>query len=266
MVHDLTSKLHNMFALKKLGRPSYFLGIEVKFCSNGSLLLTQSKYIRDLLIKANVVNANGVPTPMLNICKLNRHRSNSFSDAQLYRSIIGALQYVILTRPDIVFSVNKDFQFMTNPLDTHWYAVRRILCYLSGTSGYGLLLSPSVSTPNFSLGVCSDSDWPSDPDDRRSPSGSCLIFGPNLVSWSSKKQSLVARSILHNPMLHARTKHIELDIHFIRECVVAKRMSIQHVLAAAQLADTLTKPLGTATFQDLQAKLKVVCQALHPSF
>lgn len=70
--------------------------------------------------------------------------------------------------------------------------------------------------------------------------------------------NLGAVQLSHNPILHARTKHIELDIHFVRECVISKLLKIQHVPSSMQLADTLTKPLGTTAFQELCTKLKVV--------
>lgn len=99
-----------------------------------------------------------------------------------------------LTRPELSYSVNKVCQFMASPLDSHWRAVKRILRYLCGTSHNGLLLQPASHDGKFSLRAYSDSDWASDPDDRRSTWGSCIFIGPNLVSWSSKKQPLVARS------------------------------------------------------------------------
>ncbi|XP_058785002.1 uncharacterized mitochondrial protein AtMg00810-like [Vicia villosa] len=163
-IHELIIKLHHKFALKKLGRPSYFLGIEVKFQSNGSLLLTQTKYIKYLLSRAKMDGANGVPTPMLGTCRLSKHGTNYFADPQLYRSIVGALQYVTLTRPDISFSVNKACQFMASPLDTHWAAVRRILRYLICIVDCGLLLSHSVAGSKFFVRAYSDSNWASDPD------------------------------------------------------------------------------------------------------
>ncbi|XP_058758662.1 uncharacterized mitochondrial protein AtMg00810-like [Vicia villosa] len=182
LVHDLINKLHKAFALKKLGTPEYFLGIEFVPQKNGPLLLTQIKYIKDLLDRAKMPQDNGVPTLMLSTCKLSKHGSQAVSNPHLYRSIVGALQYVTLTRPDISYSVNKACQFMLSPCDTHWAAVRRII------------FSPSATTQKFSFRAYSDSDWASDPYDRRSTSSSCIFLGPNLIAWSSKKQSLVTRS------------------------------------------------------------------------
>lgn len=83
---------------------------------------------------------------------------------------------------------------MACPLETHWTAIKILLRYLSGTFRYGLLLSPSAPASKFSLQAYNDSNWASDPGDRRSTYGSCIYFGHNPVAWSSKKQSLVARS------------------------------------------------------------------------
>jgi histone deacetylase 1/2 len=193
-VHDLIHKLNVHFSLKQLGQLDYFLGIEVHQLSTGALLLNQAKYIRDLLCKVKMENSNPIGSPMVSTCRLSKYGTDTFSDPTLYRSIVGALQYITVTRPDIAFSVNKVCQFMARPLDTHWKAVKRILRYLNGTLHHGLRISPSLNGPPFSLRAYSDSDWATDQDDRRSTSGSCIYFGPNLISWSSKKQQLVARS------------------------------------------------------------------------
>lgn len=141
-----------------------------------------------------MVESKGIASPMVSNCKLSRFGTDTLSDAQQYRSVVGALQYATLTHPEITFSVNKVCQFMANPLNSHWQAVKRILRYLKGTLFHGLLLQPAENPQAFPLIAYCDADWASDPDDRRSMSGYCIFFGPNLISWCSKKQPLVAHS------------------------------------------------------------------------
>ena len=130
-------------------------------------------------------------TPMTSGLKLTAYGSDMAYDAQLYRSIVGGLQYVTITRPELAFSVNKVCQFMHSPLQSHWCAVKRILRYLAGMLDYGLHLS---SVSHFNITAFSDANWGANSDDRRSTSGHCVFLGGNLVAWSSRKQGVVARS------------------------------------------------------------------------
>lgn len=132
-------------------------------------------------------NANGMPTPMVSSNKLSKIGSGAVSDPTQFRSVVGALQYDTLARPEISYVVNKVCQFMCNPSEDHWKAVKRILRYLSGILHHGLLIQPaSVQQPLSIKGFC-DADWPSDPDDRRSTLGACVFLGPNVISMWSKK-------------------------------------------------------------------------------
>lgn len=114
--------------------------------------------IKDLLAKSNMVGANGVKTRMFSICKFSRHDNDVILDPTLYMSIFRALQYVTLTRENLAFSVNMACQYMTQPLESHWIAVKYILHYLSGIVDHGLLVTPTNSVKNLVLKAYSDSD------------------------------------------------------------------------------------------------------------
>ncbi|KAK2979557.1 hypothetical protein RJ640_027421 [Escallonia rubra] len=298
-ISSLVRDLNCEFSIKDLGSLTYFLGIEVIHSSNG-LLLLQRKYITDLLMKTHLSDAKPVHTPMSSSTQLSRHVGDPHPSPTVYRSIVGALQYLSFTRPDISFSVNKVAQFMQCPTSEHWSAVKRILRYLKETINFGLLLRRS---PSLSLSAFSDADWAGCPDDRRSTSGYCVFLGPNLISWSSRKQPTVARSsteaeykalatvasevdwlrsllselgfcssqpptlwcdnvgsvyLTLNPVFHARTKHIEIDYHFVRERVAKGALKVHFISSIDQPADIFTKPLSMLRFHRLRSKLNVL--------
>ncbi|XP_071683221.1 uncharacterized mitochondrial protein AtMg00810-like [Lolium perenne] len=192
LLRQLTDRLRAEFTLKDLGPLHYFLGIEVVRRADG-FFLHQRKYAHELLERAGMLNCNPAPTPVDTKAKLSASDGSLASDAPFYRSIIGALQYLTLTRPELQYAVQKVCLHMHAPRDAHWAAVKRILRYVCGTMGYGLSLhaSPSTSTD---LVAYSDADWAGFPDTRRSTSGYCVYLGSSLVSWSSKRQPTVSRS------------------------------------------------------------------------
>ncbi|WMV40073.1 hypothetical protein MTR67_033458 [Solanum verrucosum] len=181
--------LNQQFSLKDLGSLYYFLGIEVSPSSNG-IILSQGSYICDLLRRTNMADAKHISNPTEPGSRLILS-GDPLSDAHLYRSVVGALQYVTITRPEISYAVNRVCQFMQSPTVAHWSAIKRILRYLKGSIHDGLLLRPMSDS---SLVTFSDAGWISDPDDSHSQHGFALFYGGNLISWSSRKQKVVARS------------------------------------------------------------------------
>ena len=169
----------------------YFLGVQVSSLPDGSLFLSQEKYANDLLLQINMLHAKSQPTPMISSLRLTKDGSTAVPDPTVYRSTVGALQYLTITRPELAFSVNKVCQFMHAPQEHHWKAVKRILRYVAGTTAHGLHLHPSSTS---SIMGFSDADWATDLDDRRSTTGYCVYLGKNLISWSSQKQKVVSRS------------------------------------------------------------------------
>ncbi|CAL2247735.1 unnamed protein product [Prunus armeniaca] len=179
------------FDIKDLGRLHYFLGVEVHYHPT-SIHLTQNKYTIDLLKRSNLLDCKPVSTPMTSKGSLSRTNGTLLGDPTPYRQMVGALQYLTMTRPDISYAVQHVSQFMGSPRDVHFEAVKRILRYLKGTLGVNL---PVRWSPDCSFLVAySDADWAGCPDTRRSTTGYCVFLGPNLISWSAKKQPTVSRS------------------------------------------------------------------------
>ena len=112
-------------------------------------------------------------------------------DRERYQRLVGRLIYLSHTRPDIAFAVSVVSQFMHDPRTHHMDAVVRIIRYLKGCPGRGLLYT---SNGHLQVECYTDADWAGSMDDRRSTSGYCTFVGGNLVTWRSKKQSVVARS------------------------------------------------------------------------
>jgi histone deacetylase 1/2 len=124
-VEALLADLKVDFTLKDLGDLSYFLGIEVKRVTNG-IVLSQSKYANDLLKRVGMELRKLVATPLSTSEKLSAYIGSLLGpeDATKYRSIVGALQYLTLTRPDISFSVNKVCQYLHAPTTQHWQLLK----------------------------------------------------------------------------------------------------------------------------------------------
>lgn len=110
-ITSLISSLHNVFALKDLDFVHCFLGIETTWISFDHLHLSQTKYIKEILQCANIHEGKAQPTPMITSLRLTQYGSTSFEDPTLCWSIVGTLQYVTITRPELNFSLNKVCQY-----------------------------------------------------------------------------------------------------------------------------------------------------------
>jgi histone deacetylase 1/2 len=166
--------MRSAFAVKDLGALQYFLGIEVHHTSSGDLVLSQKKYAMDILQRANMLKCTPAVTPMTVVDKLSAYEGDLLSDADAtrYRSIVGGLQYLTLTRPDISFAVNKVCQYLHAPRIPHWTAVKRILRFIKLTVSHGMTLRRTSDTL---LSAFSDADWAGNIDDRRSRGGYAIF-------------------------------------------------------------------------------------------
>ncbi|CAN6542484.1 unnamed protein product [Malus baccata var. baccata] len=185
----LKQSLHQKFAIKDLGPLKYFLRIEVA-TSSKALFLNQRKYVLDILDEANMMECKPAPTPLAS--KLQWHeKGEPLSNPSVYQRMVGKLIYLTITRPDISYSVSLASQFMHFPTLVHWEIVKRILRYLKGSVGMGIIMKNNGS--NHILAY-TDADWAENALYRKSTTGFCTFVGGNLVTWKSKKQTVIARS------------------------------------------------------------------------
>eukprot|EP00253_Pinus_taeda_P007517 PITA_07517 len=180
----------NEFEMKDLGIMKYFLGMEV-YQSKDEIFICQTKYAHDMLNKFDMLDCHPSPTPSAHGEVLCRDDGADLVDEKTYRSIVGSLIFLTHTRPDITYSVSLVSRYMTNPSEIYMKAAKRILRYVKGTLNFGIHY---YSSGKFNLVGFSDLDWGGSLDDRKSTSGNCFSFGSGLITWSSKKQSIVALS------------------------------------------------------------------------
>jgi hypothetical protein len=294
-IAGLKHHLAHEFEVKDLGHLRYFLGVEVSRGPKG-MFLTQRKYVLDLLKETGMNGSKPAATPIEQNHRLSSDAGN-LVNRECYQRLVGKLIYLSHTRPDIAFAVSVVSQFMHNPRTAHLDAVNRILRYLKGCPGKGLLYTKQG---NLQIECYTDADWAGSLDDRRSTSGYCAFVGGNLVSWRSKKQNVVARltaeaefrsmahglcellwlhilltelglgqskplmlycdnkaaiDIANNPVQHDRTKHVEVDRHFIKEKLDRGVVCMPYVTSANQIADVLTKGLPEKMFSIFCSKM-----------
>ncbi|XP_019196315.1 PREDICTED: uncharacterized protein LOC109190296 [Ipomoea nil] len=188
-VTALVSKLALEFKVRDMGVQSFFLGIETVQLSSG-MLLSQQRYMKDILKRAGMVECKPLVTPVSSVKPVDGPLV-PYADPTHYRNLAGALQYLVVTRLDLSYVVNRLCQHMHAPTTVDWAALKRVLCYVNGTLNIGLHVSASNS---LDIHAYSDSDWAGNPDDQKFTSGFDIFLGKNLISWVCRKQRTVARS------------------------------------------------------------------------
>ncbi|XP_020216883.1 uncharacterized protein LOC109800514 [Cajanus cajan] len=249
---------------------NFFLGFKVARSQRG-LILNQRKYCLDILAEFGFTGCKPANSPSNPTVKLKDDEGDLVQDPTAYRRLIGKLQYLTNTRPDISFAVQQVSQFMSKPRYSHLNAAFRILKYLKGCPGLGLFY-PSANPHRIQ--AFSDSDWANCCMTRKSTTGYCVFYWLKYVAddlclqiplpFPTFCDNQSAIQLAKNPSFHERTKHIEVDCHLIRAKIIDGLIVLSHVPSKHQLADMFTKPLYPGPFNVNLSKMGLL-NIHHPS-
>jgi hypothetical protein len=193
LISEIKSKLSSSFEMKDLGIAKRFIGLDISRNSDGDVIISQEYYLRRVLERFGMQDAKPAYTPMNPSLKLRKRQDgDNPADATLYREIVGSLNHAaIYSRPDISFAISKLSQFMSDPSDTHMAAAKHLMRYIVGTITFRQIYSASKP---LKLECFADASWSDDLDDSKSHSGYVNFLNGAPISYSSKKQTLVALS------------------------------------------------------------------------
>jgi hypothetical protein len=284
------------FEMSMIGELQFFLGLQIKQSKEGTFV-HQAKYTKDIVRMFKMEDSKAMATSMSTTTALDADQEGEHVDQKEYRRMIGSLLYLTATMPGIRFSVCLCTRFQASSRTSHQQVVKRIFRYLRHTpdfglwyprlllwrfmvfqtrilSGVGWIGSPLLGRASswdllWCLGLPANSRVLLNPLLRQSMLPQLVVapssFGPHTPSDFGEEYTHVplqcdstsAISVAKNPVLHSKTKHIELKYLFLRDNVEKGKIALIHVPTHDRLADIFTKPLNQATFTRLRGELGV---------
>ncbi|XP_052734733.1 secreted RxLR effector protein 161-like [Vigna angularis] len=182
--------------------------------------------------------------------------------------MVGCLRYLYNTRPDLSYSVGVISRYMECPRVSHLNAVKRILRYLKGTHSYGILLRRGETGEEVQITSYSDADWCGDKTDKRSTAGYIFFMEGYPISWSSRKEPVVALSSCEAEYIASCEATCQatwlrfllegLKIELSEKKVSSGKLEVVHCRSEDQLADILTKALKGERFLKLRKQIGMV--------
>ncbi|KAF8692258.1 hypothetical protein HU200_039863 [Digitaria exilis] len=283
LLQRIMQSLQQEFAMKDLGVLHHFLGVTVESRPSG-LFLHQRQYALEILERAGMSDCKPCSTPVDTLAKLSAAEGAPVADRTAYQSIAGALLYLTFTRPDITYAVQQPhlnamkrlLRYLRGTADyglaLHRSPVSELIVYTDAdwagcpdtrrsTSGYAVFLGGNlVSWSSKRQPVVSRSSAEAE--------YRAVANGVAEASWLRQllgelhcpltKSTLVycdnvsAVYLSSNPVQHQRTKHVEIDLHFVRDRVAVGQVRVLHVPTTSQFADIFTMGLPSSTFTELR--------------
>ena len=197
-IEKVKAGLSTEFKMKDLGEARFLLGIEIRRQENGDVLLVQEKYAGDVLKRFNMEGSKPVSTPIELGTQLEVSQQPATEQERSemvnvpYRSAIGSLMYLATcTRPDLAASVSELSKFSQDPGMTHWEGVKRVLRYVKGTVGEGLLYKRGAQVAVWGY---SDAGHAGDKETSKGRCGYVFLSAGAAVSWRSSMMKIVTHS------------------------------------------------------------------------
>ncbi|WVZ78229.1 LOW QUALITY PROTEIN: hypothetical protein U9M48_025977 [Paspalum notatum var. saurae] len=278
-IQRIRDNLSIRFQMKELGELKHFLGLEVEHTKDG-IFLGQQKYAKDLLQRYGMLDCKPIATPMDSNVRLQEDEGKHLEDVTMYQRMVGSLMYLTLTRPDISYSVCR---YMSNPKKPHLDTVRRILRQKNArwlvivmpimleTMAHGDQPhdTPSVSVQEPYHGAARD-NLHTEAEYRSAAMAAQEstwlkqllkdLHQPTEYQVKFFYDNLSSIRLSGNLVFHARTKHIEVHYHYIREKVFGGEIEMVPMKTDDQTADILTKSLNKAKFEKFREALGMVCK------
>ena len=278
----LKSQLMTEFRIKDLGEVRQFLGMRIKRDEN-SICLDQEQYIDQLLKKFNMQDCKSVGTPLADNFDFNSTKDQNVQNPLYQKLIGSLMYLAVLTRPDICFCVSFLSQFNNCHNDYHWQCAKRILRYLKGTKDFSMKFEKNdlnltgyvdadwgsnkndrksytgyvfkLAGGSISWRSCKQKSVALSSTEAEymalSEATKEAIYLRNLLEDLTGKLDCVslyndnqsAKKLAYNPVLHERSKHIDIRYHFIRDAVNDNIVEIKYLSTNEMIADILTKSL-----------------------
>ncbi|KAJ9546217.1 hypothetical protein OSB04_025924 [Centaurea solstitialis] len=246
-----------------------FGSTKAKLCKKFEALM-QGKYVREMLAKFELTTCSAMKTPMAPPLKLDKDSEGKSVDVTLYRGMIGSLMYLTVSRPDIMYLKGTPNLGLWYPRDSGFD-----LTAFSDSDFAGCKIDRKSTTGGCQLLGGKLVSWTSKKQNSVSTStveaeyvaaGSCCAqvlwmrnqlrdYGFQLSKIPIYCDNTLAIAIANNPVLHSKTKHIEIRYHFIRDHVMNGDVELHFVPTEYQLADLFTKPLDEKRFNQLISEL-----------
>ncbi|GJZ09494.1 ribonuclease H-like domain-containing protein [Tanacetum coccineum] len=248
LLQQLIDSLHREFDMTDLGALNYFLGISAVRHST-CLFLSQRKYALQLLERAHMVNCNPSRTPVDTESKLGLD-GVPVQDPTMYRNLAGGLQYLTFTRSNLSYAVQHICLYIHDPREPHLAALKRDnLLSWSAKRQHTLSRSSAEAEYRGVANVVAETTW------LRNLLRE--LHSPLLTATRVYCDNVSAAYMSANPVQHQQMKHIEIDIHFVRDMVTASQVRVLHVPSRFQYADIFTKGLPSALFEEFRSSLSV---------